>query len=163
MIEIVREFARAYINTPLERTPERKSQIRQAYREVTGVNMSGSCRTCYIEALFKIINYKNMTANYELKKGVLLQEFGHPEKACTNLTLTDELAKWHLERHPEKAVLFAKLPGNHIAAKVNIVPPKIIIVPPVQKEVPKEVPPEEVHQTADKLIEAVIKPRKSKK
>jgi len=63
-----------------------------------------------------------MTANYELKKGVLLQEFGFPNKACTNLTLTDELAVWHLSRHPEKAVLFVRISPNFVPI-ANLPPP----------------------------------------
>ena len=87
-----------------------------------------------------------MTANYELKKGVLLQEFGFPEKACTNQTLTDELAEWHLKRHPEKSVLFARIPESFIPGPIlppppppqrspqggvkQIVAPEVIIIPP---------------------------------
>ena len=86
------------------------------------------------------------TANYELKKGVLLQEFGFPEKACTNQTLTDELAEWHLKRHPEKSVLFARIPESFIPGPIlppppppqrspqggvkQIVAPEVIIIPP---------------------------------
>ena len=103
-----------------------------------------------------------MTANYELKKGVLLQEFGFPEKACTNNTLTDELAIWHLSRHPEKAVLFVRISpdfapkgqplpvppppppppagsGPHAAAK-QIIAADPVIIPPskIAKEDPVE-------------------------
>ena len=100
-----------------------------------------------------------MTANYELKKGVLLQEFGFPEKACTNNTLTDELAIWHLSRHPEKAVLFVRISpdfapkgqplpvpppppagsGPHAAAK-QIIAAEPVIIPPskIAKEDPVE-------------------------
>jgi len=64
------------------------------------------------------------TANYELRKGVLLQEFGFPGKACTNQTLTDDLAEWHLKRHPEKAVLFVHIPSSFVpAAQVLPSPP----------------------------------------
>jgi hypothetical protein len=132
MIEEVKEFARLYVNFPRERTAERNQKIRIAYREMYGKSMPGSCRTCYIEAILKITNYKAMTKNYELKRGVLLQEFGFPTKACTNLTLTDELAQWHLARHPEKAVLFSKIPGT-TGIPVHIIPPKITIIPPVEK------------------------------
>jgi len=64
------------------------------------------------------------TTNYELRKGVLLQEFGFPEKACTNDSLTDALAEWHLKRHPEKSVLFVNIsPSFMPSAQVLPSPP----------------------------------------
>lgn len=56
--------------------------------------------------------------NYELKKGVLLQALGHPSKTCTNDTLTDELAEWHLKNSPGTIVFFSRYP-----AKVRSIPP----------------------------------------
>lgn len=132
----VLSFSKAYISSKKERTFARKIKIREAYKEVFGKFMRGSCATCFIEAMleivksFKTLNVKNMAINYELKKGVLLQELGHPEKACTNDTLTDALAEWHLSRHPEKAVLFARLPS----AIPPPLPTVIQIIPPAQPE-----------------------------
>jgi hypothetical protein len=140
MIEDVLSFSRAYISSKKERTLARKIKIRAAYEEIFGKKMRGSCATCFIEAMleivksFKTLNIKTMSINYELKRGVLLQELGHPEMACTNDTLTDALAEWHLSRHPEKAVLFARLPSA-------IPPPSptvIKIIPPAQPEEKKD-------------------------
>jgi hypothetical protein len=133
-------FSREYINDRKERTSERKQKIRQAYKELTGKDINGRCSTCYIEALLKILKLtpqipKEMAAkNYELKKGVLLQAFGHPEKTCTNFTLTDELAEWHLAQHPGKAIFFARMPE---APKPL---PIIKIITPVVKEVKPDNP-----------------------
>jgi len=91
---------------------------------------------------FKKLNPINMARNYELKRGVLLQEFGHPEKACTNDTLTDELAEWHLSRHPEKSVLFARLPGP-ITSVIHLPPPEIKIIKPAQTVI---IPPAKIAQ-----------------
>jgi hypothetical protein len=136
-------FSRAYISSKKERTFARKIKIREAYKEVFGKYMRGSCATCFIEAMleivktFKTLNIKTMAINYELKRGVLLQELGHPEKACTNDTMTDELAEWHLSRHPEKAVLFARLPSPQLTfvpppPEIKIIKPATtVIIPPV--------------------------------
>ena len=115
-------FSREYINNRSARTAERKRKIKEALKSLTGETINTGCATCYIEAIFKILKLTKM-ANYELKRGVLLQEFGFPHKACTSLTITDELAEWHLSRHPEKAVYFSKIPSDFVP-KVNVyIPP----------------------------------------
>jgi hypothetical protein len=163
IIDDVQSFARDFINFKSFRTSERKSQIRQAYKLLTGKNIRISCSTCYIEAVLLIFNSQPMaTRNYELKRGVLLQAFGDASKTCTNDTLTDELAEWYLKNQPEKIVYFSKLPpwlsvvntGENIPQKLfqtnrnfarrnvsNIVkatgePPKIVIIPPKEKAPP---------------------------
>lgn len=120
--------------------------------------MPGSCSTCYIEALLEIVkSFKKIdmaTSNYELKRGVLLESFGHPEKTCTNDTLTDELAEWHLRENPGKAIYFARMPGGLITSVPippppppppqqkrtfqggQIVEPDKIIIPPLKQEDP---------------------------
>lgn len=137
--EDVLSFSVEYCNSRKDRTIARKKKIRAAYKEVFGKEMRGTCPTCYIEAMLEIVrsfksikklNITKMAVNYELKRGVLLQEFGHPEKACTNNTLTDELAQWHLSRHPEKAVLFARLPSQI----PQPLPTVVQIIPPAQPE-----------------------------
>jgi hypothetical protein len=128
LIDEVVSFARSYINKRSYRTEERKAKIKEALLQLTGEKLNFGCSTCYIEALFKILNYQKMATpkGYELKKGVLLQAFGDASKTCTNLTLTDELAEWYLKHYPEKAVLFARIPGG-----INTVtPPAIRIIPP---------------------------------
>ena len=108
LIEEVISFSRGYINSPAQRTEDRKSKIREVYKKLTGQKLKG-CRTCYIEALFKIIN-QNKMGQYELKRGVLLQTIGHPEKTCTSQTITDELAQWHLAQCPGKIIFFSRAP-----------------------------------------------------
>jgi hypothetical protein len=111
-------FSVNYINRKEERTLSRKRKIRKVYRELFGRDIKGSCSTCYIEALLEIVKtFKRInmaTPNYELKRGVLLESFGHPEKTCTNDSLTDELAEWHLRQCPEKAIYFARTPGGFV-------------------------------------------------
>jgi hypothetical protein len=151
-------FSREYINDRKERTSERKQKIRQAYKELTGKDINGRCSTCYIEALLKIlklnepqIQTKMAAKNYELKKGVLLQAFGHPEKTCTNFTLTDELAEWHLAQHPGKAIFFARMPE---APKPL---PIIKIITPVVKEVKPDNPIEILGGTLNAIQPEPIK------
>ena len=146
MIDV--EFSRQYINNRSYRTAERKQKIKEALKSLTGETINAGCSTCYIEAILKILKMTKM-ANYELKRGVLLQEFGFPEKACTNLTLTDELAIWHLSRHPEKAVYFARIPADFV--------PSASVPPP-----PPPPPPAQRRNTGDKYIiapEKIIFPK----
>jgi hypothetical protein len=145
LVDEIQLFSRDFINYKSFRTSKRKAKIREAYKLLTGESIKISCHTCYIEALFKIINSKKMaTPNYQLKKGVLLQAFGDASKTCTNDTLTDELGKWYLENYPEKIIYFDRTPTN------VVIPPAIKIIPPVKKEV--KVEPE----TNTKLIADVL-------
>jgi len=143
LIEEVLSFAREYVNKPQARTPERKAKIRGAIRNLTGHKLGKSCGTCYLEALFKIINLTSMaTSKYEIKKGALIQVFGHPDKAVTNLTITDEIGDWYMAHHPEKLVYFARYPGKGVMIPAPA-PALQIIAPPVRNEqIPeaKEVP-----------------------
>ena len=56
VVEEVVSFARDYINNPANRTEERKQKIRKALRHLTGQFLNFGCSTCYIEAVFKILN-----------------------------------------------------------------------------------------------------------
>jgi len=150
----VHSFARDFINVRSFRTQARKAKIREAYELLTGEKIKISCSTCYIEALFKIINNTKMASSkYELKKGVLLQAFGDASKTCTNDTLTDELAEWYLKNYPEKIIYFSRVPSvsQPVIATVKI--------PPKQKE-------PEVAEIAENLIAEATgvrkKPVKSK-
>lgn len=105
--------------------------------------------------------------NYELKKGVLLQAFGHPEKTCTNDTLTDELAQWHLAQHPGKAIFFSRMPEAPkpiIKVITPIVQPKpdnpVEILNSAVKEVNKE--PEKVFEKAEAFKKSNDKRRTTK-
>jgi hypothetical protein len=141
MFDEIHLFARDYINDKSFRTTGRKRKIREAYKILTGKSIKITCSTCYLEALFEIINNTKImsTPNYQLKKGVLLQAFGDASKTCTNDTLTDELAVWYLAHYPEKAIYFARMPQsegnfNQPPAGIRIVPPiipaNVIIIPP---------------------------------
>lgn len=151
LIDEVLSFAREYINLRYTRTPERKAKIRQVIKKITGEKLEITCGTCYIEALFKIINLSQMASSkYELKKGVLLEAFGDPSKTCTNLTLTDELGDWYMKNYPEKIVFFARVPQDIPAG----VPPEIKIITP-KEPVPDVPDPAEI-------IEKVTNPRSNK-
>lgn len=144
VVDEVRSFAREYVNHSIHRTATRKEKIREAHYELFGRKLAKSCATCYIEAVFKIINFKPMaTSKYELKKGVVLQAFGHPEKTCTNNTITDELGDWYMKHFPEKTVFFAKYPrpgAPVIPAKMTIVPPVKEANPPAKEGTPEPKP-----------------------
>ena len=153
----IHRFARDYIKDKSQRSTWKKRRIREAYELLTGKKIKISCSTCYIEALLTIVNNTKMAArNYELKKGVLLQAFGHPAKTCTNDTLTDELAEWHLKESPEKIKFFSRYP-----AKVRTIPPSDIkIVVPKKEEAKVEeteiINPEEPDRSAtDPVTEAL--------
>lgn len=123
-------FAREYINRPAFRTKERKAKIRDAIRKLTGRKLDNGCGTCYIEALFQIINLTTMASSkYELKKGVLLQAFGHPEKTVTALTITDEIGDWYMANYPQKMVYFARYPKP----TAPVIPAGVEILPAVEK------------------------------
>jgi hypothetical protein len=111
----------------------------------------------------EIVNKKiaNMaTANYELKRGVLLQSFGHPERACTNDTLTDELAEWYLTNHPEKAVYFSRISPNFKPVTGTPLPPPI--PPPVRTQSKEKwiVAPDKIIIPEEKMIAEIIEPAK---
>lgn len=171
LIDEVIAFSRDYVNNRSHRTGERKAKIKEALKQLTGEKLEFGCSTCYIEAIYKILNLTKMTTpkGYELKKGVLLQAFGHPEKACTNLTLTDELAEWYLKYYPEKAVYFAKIPVMPDPAKVIIIPPVEInpIVAPEEIKIPdplvEEMSPDEEKPQEKEPRKAGKKPAKAKK
>lgn len=133
LIDEVIAFSRDYINSPAARTPQRKKQIREVLRAVTGQKLGTSCATCYIEALFKIIKYKNMAfSQYELRRGyvAILTKPLNGIKAFTNKQITDELAVEFLRQHPERIVYFTKMPRPvtpTIPTGINIVEPAQVI------------------------------------
>jgi hypothetical protein len=109
--EQVKEFARAFING--ERTDERRAIIRAAYKHLTGLDLRRSCGTCYIEAIFKIINtMERKPCRYQLKKGAVLFAFGDANRTATDRNLTDELAEWHLRNTRGCAQFFITLPAD---------------------------------------------------
>jgi hypothetical protein len=156
LIDEVLSFSRDYINNRIYRTAERKAKIKEVLIQLTGEKINFGCSTCYIEALFKILNLTKMATpkGYELKQGVLLEAFGDASKTCTNLTLTDELAEWYLKNQPEKAIYFSKIP-----AQPAYIPPVQDIVLP-EEVIEKEVVIPEVEEVAEALIEMVTEPKK---
>lgn len=137
IVEVV-SFARDYINHPSRRTNDRKAKIREALRLLTGKKVVISCSTCYIEALFTILKISKMaTSKYELRKGVVLQTFGHPEMTCTNNTITDALGDYYVKNHPEKLIYFVRYPKAISpavkVAEVKVVKPKALHIVDPQK------------------------------
>ena len=159
VVEEVVSFARDYINNPANRTEERKQKIRKALRHLTGQFLNFGCSTCYIDAVFKILNITKMASSkYELKKGVVLQVFGDPKKTCTNATITDELGDWYMKNHPEKMVFFVRYPKP----QRPVIPPKVKILPEETKVVEAD-PVAEAQGIMTEAIEQVLEPKPKRK
>ncbi len=138
LFDEIHSFSGDYINFKNSRTAKRKAKIREAYKLLTGKNIEISCSTCYIEALFEIINNTKMATRkgYELKRGYLaqFQDAYKGIKSFTNDQLTDELAEEYLRRYPSRIIYFSRTP----AIASSIIPLEIRIIPPVKKESIKE-------------------------
>ena len=135
----VRSFAKEYINVPSARTPDRKAKIRRCIRILTGRNINFGCSTCYIEALYKIINITKMASKYEMRRGyVAIFDQGAYKgiKSFTNRNLELEPVKYepiaeeYLRQYPARVVFFVKRP----MPSKPYVPPNVVILP---KEEPK--------------------------
>ena len=156
MIEEVRAFARDYINNPKGRTSERKAKIRQAYKELFKSPLAGTCRTCYIEAVFKILKYKTMS-KYELKRGYVAQfEIAYKGiKAFTNNNLMTDpnkyepVAEEYLRQYPQRAVYFirAPQPEPYVPPIIKVVEPKVEPKEELKEELPVMPDPTEVINT----------------
>ena len=151
LLKEVCAFADEFIHDKKLRTAARKRKIRVLFERLTGESIAISCNTCYVKALYKILNITNMASSkYELKRGVVLQAFGDASKTCTNDTITDELGDWYMKHYPEKSIYFARLPvqSQHAA------PPEIRIIQPAAVQTIK---PEAAAAPAPKaLIDAVV-------
>jgi hypothetical protein len=145
MIEEVLLFSREYINDRTTRSADRKRKIIIAYMQATGEPINGTCSTCIIEALLKIIRmFKTveikpiMNSKYQLKLGVLISDpFGDESKVMTQDTLNrlpkdqaDELAEYHLRKNPSIRRFFAVIPGEEIPKAPHVNPGMTIIIPP---------------------------------
>lgn len=109
----VKAFARDFVNNQNARTQQRKSKIKAVYFQLTGERIKGNCGTCYVEAIIKIIRIMdNKPCKYRLRKGAVLTAFSDASKTCTNVTLTDELAEWHLRNVRGCAGKFIILPED---------------------------------------------------
>ena len=103
--------------------------------------------------MIKILKFNPMaTSKYEIKKGAVVQVFGHPEYAVTNLTITDEKGDWYVRNHPEKLVLFTRYPKPE-PVTVPLVP--IIEVP--KKEVYSGI---QIEQTPIKMLAEIEQAQK---
>jgi len=160
-------FARDYVNHPSARTRERKTAIRQALLKLTGQKLGDNCGTCYIEAIFKIINITKM-ANYELKKGYVAQFEGQGFrgiKAFTNTNLKlnpakyEPIAEEYLRLHPERAIYFVKIPKLAVKPR-NLFQPRPVVQPIVQPENPIAEAIKTVQETIDGISE---KPKRSRR
>jgi hypothetical protein len=155
----IHAFAREYVNNKNTRTGARNAKIRKAYKELTGKTIKVTCSTCYIEALYEIINNTKMaTINYELKRGYVAQfdNAFNGVKAFTNDTVTDELATEYLKRYPSRSIYFARIP-----ARITPVPPVVKIIPPTITEVLPPTPDELIQATTE-VPKKVTKPKGKK-
>lgn len=147
LVDEVLSFAREFINKPSARTKQRKAQISEVLHQMTGRHLGQSCNTCYIEALYTILNLTNMSA-YRMKKGYVAQ-FNVPYKGIksfTNKQITDDLAKEYLRRYPERIIYFEVVPKP---AGKPVVPASIKIIKPVKKE-PEVIAESKVEEVEEK-------------
>lgn len=102
------------------------------------------------------------TSKYEIRKGAVVQVFGHPEMAVTNNTITDEKGDWYVRNHPEKLVYFVRYPKT----VPPVAPPpevKEVVKEEVKKEVPVEAAPLQVLAEMQKAQEVVKEAPKRKR
>jgi hypothetical protein len=160
MLPVIESFARVYVNSKEERTPERNELIKKAYKELTG-KTARNCGTCLIEALFEILKILKMgVCHYHLKdtKGHTgrLRAFGDFSKNCTNKNLTDELAEWHLARNPACAKFFDVMPGKTPDYGIKIVAPNIEVFPKI------EITPEFVDEIFSEKVDEILSEKKKR-
>ena len=123
-----------------------------------GGHLNAGCSTCYIEALFKILNKKQMASNnYILKKGVVLQVFGDASRSYTWKTITDEIAEQILKEFPGKSIFFDKIPLPVIEV------PEPVIEAPVEAPAEEEYTGRPVNEITHDLVEKVTRKRTPKK
>jgi hypothetical protein len=117
----LKEKARQYdsvrsLGDAVKSSIELKSEIKSLYRAIFNRSLSG-CSNCLTDALFEIINTKNIMdkLEYQLKAGALLKDIvnGDSRKLASQKNLTKELALYHLATNPKCAGLFAKLPKDY--------------------------------------------------
>lgn len=154
---ITQQFTRQFVNDPSFRTPANKAVIREEYQRTFGGRLNAGCSTCYIEALFKILNKKQMaSSNYILKKGVVLTVFSDARRTYTWKTITDEIAAQILAEFPEKRIFFDQIP----VPVVEIPEPVVDTPEPVAEEKYTGRPVDEI---THELVAQVTKKRTPKK
>jgi hypothetical protein len=115
-LEEVKAFARDYING--NQTSERRRTIAAAYFQVTGENLRSSCKTCIVEAIFKILRFmEKQPCQYRLKKGMIIQPFGGG--IITNDNLTDAIAEQALTDHTANPSMFSAMPAPKQASQAQ--------------------------------------------
>jgi len=160
-IQKIKEFAREFVNGN-GRTAERRRLISTVYFRIYGERLRAHCSTCYIEAIFKIINImETKPCKYRLKKGAILQPFGGG--IITNDNLTDEIAEQCLANHVANASMFAVMPVEpEKPAELEIVPPVDDVIPVVIDKV-VNVPVEKIDTEAKPVMASKPKSVRGKK
>lgn len=130
MPEYIKSFAKDYING--NHKPEYEAEIKRVYYKLFRQRLSG-CKTCMIEAIFKILNRKPM-GKYRLKRGVQLQEHSNISTRLNWKTQTDELCEYWLKKDIHNARFFDELPENYMeligkaAKKLPVKQPEKIVI-----------------------------------
>lgn len=106
-------------------SPSEKDEIRKLYEITLGKKFRATtCQQCYHDAVIEIALYlrKNdelmetiRPKNYELRNGFIIHatEF-HNGAIFTNANLTDEIAAEYLEKYPNKARFFSRIPEKPV-------------------------------------------------
>lgn len=130
MIQKIKSFAKDFVNGDAK--PEYEAEIKRVYFQMFGQRLSG-CRTCMVEALFKILNHKPM-GKFRVKRGVQFNEHSDITKRLNWKTQNDELCEYWLKKDPNNARFFDEIPEGYIAsitkeakeeAKIEVEKPEI--------------------------------------
>lgn len=113
-------FCKDYVRG--EYKPEWEKEIKRIYFALFRQRLTG-CKTCMIEAVFKIINSNKIMGQFQIKKGIQFVEFGIADKTLNWKTQTDELCIYHLKKHPEYIKHFDRIPEDFLK---TISTPKVI-------------------------------------
>lgn len=124
MIESFREkysgMTTAEVREKLKKDPAFKTEIETLYTTVFHQKLNRSCSNCWEDAFIVLMakSLDEMLAlshrKFELKAGALLLDLpeGDNSKMATRHNLTDELAIYHLGKHPEYIKFFSVYPEN---------------------------------------------------
>ena len=108
-------------------SPADKDTIARLYAAVLGRPFRAtSCQRCYHDAVIEVTLYlkrHNRMAqekNYIMRNGFIIAcPTFHDGKIYTNENLTDEIAAEYLERFPDRAKFFAKIPEKPVSASTT--------------------------------------------
>ena len=150
MLTYIKSFAKDYING--NHKPEYDAEIKRLYFKLFRQRLSG-CRTCMVEAIFKILNSKPM-GKYRLKRGVQLQEHSNLETRLNWKTQTDELCEYWLRKDANNARFFDDLPNNYLE----------LIGKQSKKQIEKPIEKVIINDTIDEIQEnGQAKPKRQRK